>query len=112
MKKLPIVATVLVVAAVATMIALGFWQLRRAHWKEGVVGQYEAAQKLPPITFPTAPFKGQLPLFRWATGFCVKPVGQRAIAGENRAGESGYAHIVQCSTGAEGPGMAVDIGWS
>ena len=112
MKRVPIVATVLVVAAVATMIALGFWQLRRAHWKQGIVSQYEAAQKLPPITFPTTPFKGQLPLFRWATGFCLKPVGQRAIAGENRAGESGYAHIVQCSTGAEGPGMAVDIGWS
>jgi surfeit locus 1 family protein len=112
MKRLPIVATVLVVAAVATMIALGFWQLRRAHWKDGIVSQYEAAQKLPPITFPTAPSNAPLPLFRWATGFCLKPVGQRAIAGENRAGESGYAHIVQCSTGAEGPGMAVDIGWS
>jgi hypothetical protein len=112
MKRVPIVATLLVVAAVATMIVLGFWQLRRAQWKEGIVSQYQAAQKLPPITFPTAPSSAPLPLFRWATGFCVKPVGQRAIAGENRAGESGYAHIVQCSTGAEGPGMAVDIGWS
>jgi surfeit locus 1 family protein len=112
MRKLPIVTTILVVAAVATMIALGFWQLRRAHWKEGIVSQYQAAQKLPPIAFPTAPLKEPLPLFRWATGFCVKPGEQRAIAGENRAGDPGYAHIVQCSTGAEGPGMAVDIGWS
>ena len=112
MKKLPIVTTILVAAAVATMIALGFWQLRRAHWKEGIVSQYQAAQKLPPISFPTAPLKQPLPLFRWATGFCVKPGAERAIAGENRAGDSGYAHIVQCSTGAEGPGMAVDIGWS
>lgn len=112
MKRIPIVATVLVIAAVGAMIALGFWQLRRAGWKQGIVNQYEAAQRLRPIAFPTAPLKGQLPLFRWATGFCLKPGAERAIAGENRSGESGYAHIVQCSTGAEGPGMAVDIGWS
>jgi cytochrome oxidase assembly protein ShyY1 len=74
--------------------------------------QYSTAPKLPPIAFPTAPMKGELPLYRWATGFCLKPVGQRAIAGENRQGEPGYVHIVQCATGAEGPGMAVEIGWS
>jgi len=112
MKRVPVVATVIVAIAVATMIGLGIWQLRRAEWKQQLVAQYEAAQKLPPTEFPTTPMKGQLPLFRWATGFCLKPVGQRAIAGENRQGEAGYAHIVQCSTGAEGPGMAVDIGWS
>jgi cytochrome oxidase assembly protein ShyY1 len=112
MKRIPVIATVIVAAAVATMIGLGIWQLDRARWKEGLVAQYATAPKLPPIAFPTAPFKGDLPLFRWATGFCLKPVGQRAIAGENRQGEPGYAHIVQCSTGAEGPGMAVDIGWS
>jgi len=112
MKRVPVVATVVVALAVATMIGLGIWQLRRAEWKQQLVAQYQAAQKLPPTEFPTAPMKGQPPLFRWATGFCVKPIGQRAIAGENRQGESGYAHIVQCSTGAEGPGMAVDIGWS
>jgi surfeit locus 1 family protein len=112
MKRVPVVTTIIVGLAVAAMIGLGIWQLRRAEWKQQLVAQYEAAQKLPPIIFPTAPLKQPLPLFRWATGFCVKPVGQRAIAGENRSGESGYAHIVQCSTGAEGPGMAVDIGWS
>jgi len=112
MKRVPVFATLVVTAAVATMIALGFWQLSRARWKEGIVQQYAVAQKLPPIAFPTAPAKGPLPLFRWATGFCAKPVGQRAIAGENRQGETGYAHIVQCSTGSEGPGMAVDLGWS
>ena len=112
MKRFPLVATLVVGAAVAMMIALGIWQLRRADWKEHLVAQYQAAQKLPPIVFPTAPLKDPVPLFRWATGFCLKPVGQRAIAGENHQGEPGYAHIVQCSTGAEGPGMAVDIGWS
>ena len=112
MKRIPVIAIVIVAAAVAAMVALGIWQLRRAEWKQQLLAQYEAAPKLPPIAFPTAPSKGQLPLFRWATGFCIKPIGQRGIAGENRKGEPGYVHIVQCSTGAEGPGMAVEVGWS
>ncbi len=53
-----------------------------------------------------------LPLFRHATGVCLRVVGQRAIGGENRAGETGYVHILDCVTGAEGPGMSVEVGWS
>ena len=54
----------------------------------------------------------QLPLFRHATGVCLRIVSERAIGGENRAGEPGYVHIVDCQTGAEGPGMSVEVGWS
>ena len=112
-RRLPIVATIVVLAAVAVMIGLGIWQLQRAKWKEGLLAQYAQAQKLPPIAFPTAPVASdQLPLFRYATGVCLRPVEQRAVAGENRAGEPGYVHIVDCSTGAEGPGMSVEVGWS
>jgi cytochrome oxidase assembly protein ShyY1 len=111
--RLPIIPTIVVVVAVATMIGLGVWQLQRARWKEGLLARYATAETLPPITWPTSPLRDdQLPLFRHATGVCVKPVGQRAAVGENRAGDPGYAHIVDCSTGAEGPGMSVELGWS
>ena len=53
-----------------------------------------------------------LPLFRHATGVCLRVAGHRAQAGENRAGEPGYVQIVDCATGAEGPGMSVEVGWS
>jgi len=112
-RRVPVVATILVAAAVAMMIGLGVWQLKRAVWKEGLLARYAAAEKLPPISWPTAPLDAdQLPLFRYATGVCLRPVGTRAIAGENRAGEPGYVHIVDCATGAEGPGMSVQVGWS
>lgn len=111
-KRIPIVSTAIVVVAVAILIWLGFWQLHRAHENEQLLAQYAEASKLPPIAFPTAPMKGPPPLFRWATGFCQHIVGRRSIAGENRAGETGYAQIVDCATGAEGPGMSVDVGWS
>jgi surfeit locus 1 family protein len=113
LRRLPIIPTVIVAAAAATMIALGVWQLQRAHWKEGILARYALAERALPIDFPTVPLSdNQLPLFRHASGMCLKPVGQRAMAGENRWGEPGYVHIVDCATGAEGPGMAVELGWS
>ena len=111
-RRLPIIPTIIVAAAVAAMIALGFWQLRRATWKEGLLARYQAAQSLPPIAFPTAPIGDDLPLFRRASGLCLQPITMRATAGRNRKDEPGYSHIVDCRTGAEGPGMSVDIGWS
>ena len=111
-RRIPITATVIVAAAVALMIWLGMWQIRRSHENERLMAQYSQASKLPPIAFPTAPLKGPLPLFRWATGFCQSVVGQRAAGGRNRKGEVGWTHIVDCATGAEGPGMSVELGWS
>jgi len=112
-RRPPVIASVLVAAAVAVMISLGAWQLKRASWKERLLATYAQAEKLPPITWPTTPLRDdQLPLFRHATGMCLRPVGKRAVAGENAAGETGYVQIVDCATGGEGPGMAVEVGWS
>ncbi len=112
-RRLPIVPTVVVVLAVALLVGLGIWQLDRATWKERLVASYVRAEKLPPITWPTVPLRNVEPvLFRHATGMCLRPVGKRAQAGENLAGEPGYVHILDCQTGAEGPGMSVEVGWS
>ena len=112
-RRFPVIPTIIVAAAVALMIGLGIWQLQRAKWKEGLLAQYAEAQKLPPITWPTVPLRtDQLPLFRHATGVCLGPVAKRAVAGENLQGEPGFVQIVDCSAGAEGPGMSVEVGWS
>ena len=112
-RRLPLVPTILVAAAVAVMIGLGIWQLQRATWKKGLLADFAHAEKLPPITWPTVPLdSAQLPLFRHATGVCLRPVGQRAIAGQNLDGEPGYVIIVDCVTGADGPDMAVQVGWT
>jgi hypothetical protein len=112
-KRLPLIPTLVVAAAIAVMIGLGVWQLQRAKWKEGLLHRYAEAEKLPPIAFPGGPLTDEhLPLFRHATGVCLRPVGRRAIAGESASGEVGYVHILDCVTGAEGPGMSVAVGWS
>lgn len=112
-RRLPIVPTLIVLAAVATLVGLGVWQLQRATWKQNLLARYAAAEKMPPISWPTVPLTdAELPLFRHATGLCLKPVHKRAKAGENLAGETGYVHIVDCTTGIEGPGISVELGWS
>ena len=112
-RKLPIFPTIIVAGAVAVMIGLGVWQVQRAGEKQKLLQQYAEAEKLPPIAFPTLPMSdAQIPLFRHATGVCLRPVSRRTVPGEGTSGEPGYVHIIDCSTGAEGPGMSVAVGWS
>lgn len=112
-RRLPLIPTLIVAAAIATMIALGFWQLRRADEKEALLARYRAAEGLPPVAFPTIPIASEdVPLFRRATGHCLRVISRRTAAGQNRLGETGFLHIAECGSGAEGPGMAVEIGWS
>src|SRR5207244_11945068 len=62
---------------------------------------------------PTAPIpEGEKPLYRYATGNCLHVVRWRTSVGENRSEEPGFVVIADCATGAEGPGMSVELGWS
>ena len=111
-RKWPLIPTILVVAAVATMIALGVWQLERRQEKLALLERLAAAQHLPPIAWPAAPSTAPLPLYRAATGHCLSVIGFRTAAGQNREGDSGFLVIADCRQGGEGPGMAVELGWS
>lgn len=112
-RRIPIVATLVVLAAAALMIGLGIWQIERAAWKKGLLARYGQAETLPPINWPTDPLgDAQLPLFRHATGVCTQIIGRRAVAGENRSGEPGYIQIVDCMAGTQGARMSVEVGWS
>jgi cytochrome oxidase assembly protein ShyY1 len=110
--RLPLIPTLVVAAAVAAMIALGIWQLHRRDWKEGLIARWAYAETLPPVAWPATPPADDSLLYRRADGFCLAVTGLSARAGEDRAGRGGWRHLAACRTGAEGPGMIVDIGWS
>lgn len=110
--RFPLIPTIVVAAAVATMIGLGIWQLDRAGQKERLLASYAAAAGKPPVAWPTMPLAGEPPLFRKASGTCLEVTGWRPVAGEDAKGRVGYAFLADCRTGAEGPGMVVDAGWS
>ena len=112
MKRLPILPTILVAIAVAVMIALGVWQLRRLDEKNALLARYQAAQGLPPIALPAVPDRADPPLYRRASAMCLGVTGWRAGSGRNLRGEAGWVHIASCRTGAEGPGFQAVMGWS
>jgi cytochrome oxidase assembly protein ShyY1 len=111
-RRWPLIPTILVAAAIATMIGLGFWQLQRRDQKLALLDKLAAAQHLPPIAWPNAPSSAEPPLYRAATGNCLSVSGFRTAAGQNRDGDPGFLVIADCRVGAEGPGMAVELGWS
>ena len=109
---LPVIPTILVGLAIAVMIGLGIWQLDRRGEKQALLDTYRAAAGKPPIGWPSVPPKEPLPLFRSATSNCLQVVNFRTAAGQNLRGEPGFLIIADCRTGAEGPGLAVELGWS
>lgn len=46
---------VLCAAGLAVLLSLGFWQLRRLEWKEGLIAQADAMMAQPPVPLPAGP---------------------------------------------------------
>jgi len=112
-RRLPIVGTIFVLAAVALMVGLGIWQLQRADWKNGLLASYATASDMPAIAYPAVTNEEDAPYFRKSTVNCLEVIGWRSTSGRSANGQSGWAHIAQCRTaGAEGPGAQIVAGWS
>jgi surfeit locus 1 family protein len=104
-RRIPIIPTILVTLAIAAMIGLGLWQLLdRLPKKEAFLAQLAANPAKPTMAFPG--FPDETLLFRRASGLCLQPT-EIKLAG---AGKSGFRAIAECRTGAEGPGMVVQLG--
>jgi surfeit locus 1 family protein len=103
--KLPIIPTLVVLAAVAVMVRLGFWQLDRLEEKEALLARYEAAADDTRIlsAFPSEPLDN---LYRRTPFTCSEVTSWRAVAGRSNSDASGFAHVAQCPEGN------VVIGWS
>lgn len=129
LRRIPILPTLLVLAAVAVMVRLGFWQLERLHQKEALLERFAAARGNPEeIPFPSI-FKGQRTnsgdvrfapiksdvaqsvLYRRSSVDCRELLGVTTKAGESARGESGVVHIGTCLL-ADGKAAEVVLGWS
>jgi surfeit locus 1 family protein len=111
-RRIPIVATIVVLSAVAAMIALGAWQLGRRAEKAGLLARYGAN-----VASPALPLAALFPvrdadLFRRASATCLSVAAWDSKAGRDAQGRSGWRHVASCRTGAEGPGFAADVGVS
>jgi surfeit locus 1 family protein len=109
-RRLPILPTIIVAAAVATMIGLGVWQLGRAQWKADLIARYEQAQAMS-SNVPWPRTEAERSLFRWSQFTCERVLGIRSGAGTSARGEKGWRHTARCAI--DGGGEAeVALGWS
>lgn len=110
-RAIPILPSLLVAAAVATMVALGIWQIERLHWKEGMLARFHAAQQVTaPLNDPGHSLR-QVPLYRHASIDCRDPRDWQAIAGRNAMDDAGFAHVARCTL-ADGTHVRAVVGWS
>lgn len=111
-RRLPIVATLIVLAAVAVMIALGIWQLQRAEWKAQLLERYRTAQAMSAeVPWPQRPEDMEASLYRHASVDCVTPLSSSAISGRNAQGRAGWAQVARCRLAGGGEADVV-LGWS
>ncbi len=119
MRRLPILPTLIVAAAVAVMIGLGVWQLQRAQWKEALLADYAAAASLPALDLDPLLDRpeAQLPplAFRRVLVTCrAADIAPTVRGGRSRAGQGGYVYLLPCRPGADGLAgrLSVNAGWT
>lgn len=111
-RRIPVVATLVVLAAVAIMISLGVWQLHRKTWKEGLIARYEAAEASnAEVPWPASPAEYESALYRRSRVNCAQVTGIDAIAGRSAHEQPGWAHVAHCRL-PQGGTADVALGWS
>lgn len=117
LKRLPLIPTLLVLAAVAVMVRLGFWQIDRMHQKDAMVAEFTAALESPSAEFDLN--RDQLidypDPYVPVTVHCTSAGPDRPKSGRNLAGEAGWAHVFACryaSPRGKQAEIRVIAGWS
>jgi surfeit locus 1 family protein len=110
-KRIPIIPTIIVLAAAGVMVWLGFWQLGRAQEKAQLIAQSEAALASPKeVAFPLAGDRPET-WFRRSRVDCREVQDIEVIAGTSAKGVKGWAMRATCA--GEGDGAYfVDLGFS
>ncbi len=112
MTRIPILPTILVVAAVAVMIALGFWQLDRKDQKEALIASAERSLAMSTeVDFPADPAAREALIYRRTTVTCAAVDGVTTVAGTSASGQKGVAHRTGCILPG-GELVTVDLGFS
>ena len=111
-QRIPVLTTLIVAAAIATMIALGVWQLQRLEQKEAILARYARVQALSSdVVWPRDAAAAEAALFRHSRVICAWVLDQGATAGRNLSGTTGWAQTARCAL--DGGGEAtIALGWT
>ena len=126
MRRIPILPTLIVAAAVATLIWLGIWQLERAKWKDQLLVDYAEAQHLsrvnldPFVAASSRRFRYDPPpvSFRRVRITCYpsRSTAPQVRAGRNRGTQvPGSSHFIPCfwdELYSWAEDLEINVGWS
>lgn len=108
--RFPVVLTVLAVALLGVLLALGVWQVQRMQWKEGLIAGAEAAAGQPPLPLDEA-LELENPEFRrvllTCRGLSTAPYVELQSIED---GDAGVRLVSACAV-ANGPTLLVDRGF-
>jgi surfeit locus 1 family protein len=110
-RRVPIIPTIIVLAAVATMIGLGVWQLGRKAEKEALLERYRAASGASgTVAFPVSG-DGADVWFRRSFIECLGAPVVEPVAGTAASGQKGWVQRATCKTSGDNA-VTVDLGYS
>ncbi len=111
-RDVPVISTLIVLAAVVTMIWLGFWQLDRMEEKNALLASYGSVPPgLAPMDYPEGEAAIERALYRPVRAECATVAKIGATAGTSASGTKGWAAMAQCTL-ADGQSAPVALGWS
>lgn len=112
LRALPIIPTIFVLVAVATMIALGIWQLGRADEKEALIARYSAVSSTADqVAWPSNEEELAERLYRASEVECIEVIGRRTTAATALNGLKGLAQIANCRL-ADGGEAEIALGFT
>jgi len=110
--RLPLIPTIIVVAAAVTMVALGIWQLGRAEEKADLIAAYSTATaRDEAVDFPLEG-SGEDLWFRRSALDCEEIATIEPVAGTAANGRKGWAQRATCLVGPGSARVLVDLGFS
>ena len=111
--RVPVLPTIVVLAAVAIMIALGVWQFNKAGLQDARLAQYDLALRNPELVpFPLTGEAVDRFAYRRSRIACQQIDGTpRSVAGRNANDRTGFVQVATCVL--PGGGRAdVQLGWA
>jgi surfeit locus 1 family protein len=105
-RRIPIFSTIIVLAAVGTMIGLGVWQLGRKAEKEALIARFEAE-----VPFPLED-NAEASWFRRSRITCGRVLDITTVSGTAGSGQKGLAVRATCTGGPVGVPVIIDIGFT
>ncbi len=100
-------AAISTMAATCILVALGVWQIRRLHWKEGILAEIDAAEQSSPVELGT----GTPRLFARVSAHGVLRGNRMALYGADVEGMHIGAQAIEVLDRVGQKPILVDLGW-